>query len=135
MQAVVEYLRTNSCLFLATIGRDGKPKVRPFQFMLEDGGKLWFCTGKQKNVYAELQQNPALEMSVSAPDFSWLRICAKAVFSDDVAVRERILAEHPLVRSIYKEAANPDFAIFYLAQGRATLSDFSGQPPREFELG
>lgn len=48
MEKVIKFLQENSILFLATIGLDGKPKVRPFQFMLENEGKLYFCTSNQK---------------------------------------------------------------------------------------
>ena len=48
--------------FVATIGLDGKPKVRPMQYMVLEDGKLWFCTNSEKAVYTELRANPALEL-------------------------------------------------------------------------
>ena len=74
MTAVVEYLKANPVQYFATVGLDGKAKNRPFQFMTEYNGKLWFCTGTHKEVYKELKANPSFELSVTAPDFSWLRI-------------------------------------------------------------
>ena len=44
MNEVVKFLTENPVQYFATIGLDGMPKVRPFQFMLEKGGKLYFCT-------------------------------------------------------------------------------------------
>lgn len=41
MNEVVKFLTENPVQYFATIGLDGKPKVRPFQFMLEYGGKLY----------------------------------------------------------------------------------------------
>ena len=55
MQAVVDFLRQSQIQYLATVGLDGRPKVRPFQFMLEQDGKLYFCTSNQKNVFKEIQ--------------------------------------------------------------------------------
>lgn len=132
MQPILDFLQANPVQFLATVGLDGKPKVQPFQFMLEDGGRLWFCTGNKKDVYAELQQQPWLELSASSPENMWLRLAARAVFADDEAIKNRIVAQNELVRSIYKTGDNPDFAVFYLAEGSATLSDFSGKPPQTF---
>ena len=48
MKKVVEFLQANPVQYLATVGRDGKAKCRPFMFSAEVGGKLWFCTNNQK---------------------------------------------------------------------------------------
>ena len=44
MKKVVEFLTENPIQYLATVGRDGKAKCRPFMFVGELDGKLWFCT-------------------------------------------------------------------------------------------
>ena len=44
MSKVVEFLKENPVQYLATVGRDGKAKCRPFMFIGEMEGKLWFCT-------------------------------------------------------------------------------------------
>ena len=46
MNEVVKFLQENPVQYLATIGRDGKAKCRPFMFAGELDGKLWFCTNK-----------------------------------------------------------------------------------------
>ena len=56
LQDVANYLDNIGIQFLATIGLDGKPKVRPMQYMILDDGKLWFCTNSEKVVYKELQR-------------------------------------------------------------------------------
>ena len=48
MKKVVEFLQENPVQYLATVGRDGKAKCRPFMFSAEVGGKLWFCTNIKK---------------------------------------------------------------------------------------
>ena len=40
MQKVVEFLQKNPVQYLATVGRDGKAKCRPFRFGFEQDGKL-----------------------------------------------------------------------------------------------
>ncbi len=42
MNKVVEFLNANPVQYLATVGRDGKAKCRPFMFAGELDGKLWF---------------------------------------------------------------------------------------------
>ena len=54
MKKVVEFLNENPVQYLATVGRDGKAKCRPFMFAGELDGKLWFCTNNQKDVYKDM---------------------------------------------------------------------------------
>ena len=79
MNKVVEFLKANPVQYLATVGRDGHAKCRPFMFADELDGKLWFCTNTQKEVYKDMQENPYVELSVSSPDYAWIRLHGKAV--------------------------------------------------------
>jgi uncharacterized pyridoxamine 5'-phosphate oxidase family protein len=133
-QAVVEFLRKSQVQYLATIGVDDKPKVRPFQFMLEEGGRLYFCTSNQKPVFKEIQRHPYVEFCASGEDFSWLRLNGKVVFSKDLGLKARIQEASPIVKSIYQTPDNPAFEVFCLDGAVATIADFSGNPPRTFQL-
>ncbi|WBW94981.1 pyridoxamine 5'-phosphate oxidase family protein [Oceanirhabdus sp. W0125-5] len=132
MNEVVKFLIKNPVQYFATIGLDGKPKVRPFQFMLEQKGKLYFCTSNQKDVYAEIKECPYVELSVSSPTFAWIRLSGKAVFSNDIEIKKAIIEHSELVKSIYQTAENPTFEIFYLEDAKAVIADFSGNPPAEY---
>ena len=131
MNKVVEFLKANPVQYLATVGRDGHAKCRPFMFADELDGKLWFCTNTQKEVYKDMQENPYVELSVSSPDYAWIRLHGKAVFSDSMAAKELCL-RNPIVKSQYGGAANPIFTVFYLEDAHGLIADFSGNPPYEF---
>ncbi|MEY8281411.1 pyridoxamine 5'-phosphate oxidase family protein [Oscillospiraceae bacterium 52-8] len=133
MNEVVTFLQENPVQYLATVGRDGKPKCRPFMFCFEREGKLWFCTNNTKEVYKDLQENPYVEVSTSSPAYAWIRLSGKAVFADDRAVKEGCM-ENPIVKGQYQSADNPIFVVFYLEGTKAVLADFSGNPPREYTL-
>lgn len=133
MKEIVEFLQANASGFFATV-EEGKPRVRPFGFMLEEDGKLVFCTSNMKDVYKQLQANPYMEFSSSSPNFSWIRLSGKVEFSQDLALKEKVLAANGLVKSIYQRADNPIFEVFYLAHGKAIFADFSGQPPKTIEF-
>ncbi len=133
MSEVVTFLQENPVQYLATVGRDGKPKCRPFMFCFEREGKLWFCTNNTKEVYKDLQENPYVEVSTSSPAYAWIRLSGKAVFADDRAVKEGCM-ENPIVKGQYQSADNPIFVVFYLEGAKAVLADFSGNPPREYTL-
>ena len=115
MNEVVKFLTENPVQYLATVGRDGKAKCRPFMFCFERDGKLWFCTNNQKAVYKDLQQNPYV------------------VFEENLAVKEGCM-NNPIVKSQYQTASNPIFVVFYLQDAKAVIADFSGNPPKQFEL-
>lgn len=132
MSKVSEFLAENPVQYLATVGRDGKAKCRPFMFSFEKDGKLWFNTGNFKDVYQDMQANPYVEFCVSSPDFQWIRISGKVVFVDDKAIKEAAL-ENPIVKNNYQTADNPAFEVFYLEGAHAVLADFSGNPPQEFD--
>lgn len=120
LQDVANYLDNIGIQFLATIGLDGKPKVRPMQYMILDDGKLWFCTSSEKDVYKELQANPALELcgckleenEIQTP---WIRFSAEAVFEERQDIRDAIIEKSSIVNALYsKMRKNPIFKVFYL---------------------
>lgn len=134
MKEVVNFLNENPVQYFATIGLDNKPKVRPFQFMLEQDGKLYFCTNNQKDVFKQLEKLPYVEISVSSPKFAWIRLSGKVVFSKDMNIKKAIIDNNGLVRSIYQTADNPIFEIFCLEEAKAVIADFSGNPPAVYEF-
>lgn len=133
MKEVVTFLQENPVQYLATIGRDGRAKCRPFMFAGALDGKLWFCTNHTKEVYKDIQANPYVELSVSSPAYAWIRLSGKAVFEDNMAAKE-LCIQNPIVKGQYGEATNPIFAVFYLEQAQAVIADFSGEPPKAYTL-
>lgn len=131
MNKVVAFLKENPVQYLATVGRDGKAKCRPFMFAGEMDGKLWFCTNDQKDVYKDMQHNPEVELSVASLAYAWIRLHGKAVFEDNMAAKEMCLL-NPIVKGQYGEATNPIFRVFYLADAHGVIADFSGEPPYTF---
>ena len=134
MNEVIQFLNENPVQYFATVGLDGKPKVRPFQFMLEQGGKLYFCTNNTKEVYKEMQNTPYVEIVTSSSTFAWMRLSGKVTFSNDLEIKKAIIEASPLVKSLYQTAENPIFEIFYLDEANAVIADFSGNPPKEYNL-
>lgn len=131
MNKVVEFLQANPVQYLATVGRDGKAKCRPFMFSGEFDGKLWFCTNNTKDVYKDMQANPEIEISVSSPEYAWIRLYGTAVFEDNKAVKEMCM-ENGIVKGQYQTADNPIFEVFYLDNAHGVIADFSGNPTYEF---
>lgn len=133
MNEVVKFLTENPVQCLASVGRDQKAKCRPFMFCFEQDRKLWFCTNNQKDVYKDMQENPYIEVSVSSPSYAWIRLNGKAVFEENMAVKQGCMS-NPIVKGQYQTADNPIFKVFYLDEAHAVIADFSGNPPKEYTL-
>ena len=120
LRDLANYLDNIGIQFLATIGLDGKPKVRPMQYMLLEDEKLWFCTNSRKEVFAELQANPCIELcgcklEKDEMQTPWIRFSAEAVFEERQDIRDAIIDKSAIVNALYKTMRdNPIFKVFYL---------------------
>ena len=133
MKEVIALLKENPMGFLATVD-NGEPRVRPWGFMFEQDGRFYFCTNNTKPVYRQLTANPRIEFATLAKTMTWVRLRGPIVFTEDLAMKEKVLAANDMVRSIYKTADNPIFKVFYVEHGTASIADFSGAPPRNFDF-
>lgn len=128
MKEFITILEKNPMGCLSTIEK-GRPRVRPWGYMMNKNGKLWFCTSSQKNVYQQLQDCPKVEFTTSTEEFTTLRISGEVTFSDDCEVKKEIITKNELVKNIYKSPDNPIFKVFFIEHGEASIADFSGKPP------
>ena len=126
---VATYLEKVGLQYMATIGLDGKPKVRPVQFMVEHGGRLWFCTNSKKSMYAELVKNPCIDLCSSKLleneiQTAWIRLSAEAVFEENLEVKKMIMEKSAIVHELYENnAEHPLFKVFYLKNIKGSLNN------------
>ena len=90
MSKLVDFLNTNKQGQFATI-KNGKPVMRPFQFVLERDYKFYFMTSNTKNVYRELITAGVADFAVLGKDMSWLRLNGDVQFIDDLELKDEIL--------------------------------------------
>lgn len=129
MKEVALFLSENPAGFMATVD-NGEPRVRPWGFMYEEGGKFYFCTNNTKEAYRQLTQTPTVEFSAMDKNMAWVRLRGKIQFTDDRKIKEKILDGNALVKSIYQTPDNPIFKAFYMEHGSASIADFSGRPAK-----
>jgi uncharacterized pyridoxamine 5'-phosphate oxidase family protein len=117
--------------YLATV--DGQEaRVRPFGYMGLRDGKLWFCTSKAKDVYAQLTRNPHVELAFTfTPEMVTLRLRGRVTLDDNLEVKKDIIAKSEVVRSIYGSADNPKLTTFCLEHGQAIVADIAGRDVKE----
>lgn len=122
----MEFLRTCGTFYLATT--EGKqPRVRPFGALDEFEGKLYLITSNQKPVFAQLKENPQVEICAMSTDGKWIRVAARAVVDPRREAREHMLEANPGLKNMYS-ADDGKMEVFYLAQGEAVISSFTEAP-------
>lgn len=129
----IDFLKNNPVQYLATIDENGNPRVRPFMFMLEKNGKIYYCTSNKKPMYKQLKAHPLVEITTANPEFAWIRISANVSFIHDITIKQEVIKASELVKSLYGSADNPDFEVFTIS-GTAIIADFSGNPPKSYTI-
>lgn len=130
---VVEFLQKNPIFYVATIDGD-QPRVRPFGVVFELDGKMYFTTGRGKAVYNQMQVNPKIEISTTSADGSeWIRLNGKAVYDDNMEAKKKAFEVYPMFERLYRAPDNPDFQVFYLADGEGEFASFA-TVPEQFKL-
>jgi len=133
MSKLVEFLNANKQGQFATIN-NGRPVMRPFQFVLERDNKFYFMTSNTKSVYRELITAGVAGFAVLGKDMSWLRLNGDVQFINDLELKDEILDINPMYRGIYKSAENPSYEVFYIHNGTASLHTGTGSIIEELEI-
>ncbi len=100
MQQVYNFLKEANTYYLATI-KDGKPAIRPLGTINIYNGKLYFQTGKKKDMSKEMIANPNIAISAMNQKGQWIRISAKAYLDDSIECSEAMLQNYPELRGMY----------------------------------
>lgn len=129
MKEVIDFYTRNPVGCLATV-ENNRPRVRPFQFLFADNGKLFFCTANTKDVYRHLAANPWIEFAATSPEYQFMRVSGEVKFSNDKAMKKRVLDTFEMIRGIYQTPENPVFEIFFIEHGAVKIADLSGKPAR-----
>lgn len=120
---VVSMLERYPMQYIGVIGRDGKPKVKPFEFKYEENGKLWFDVMRNQETYRELLENPYIELTVADRDTTqWIRIDGRVRFVDDENIRKKVIASGPVLKKVCGSEDNTDVLPFTLDDVKVELA-------------
>ena len=126
MSRAAELLGEAQVFHIATVDGD-QARVRPFGFVMDFDGKVYFTTGNMKDFYAQAKKNPKVEMSAMLPDGRWIRVNGVAVFDGNSAAKERAFELFDGFKNIYQSPDNPTFEVFYLDNLSATVYALNGE--------
>ncbi len=125
MEEVFEFLRTCGVFYIATT-EDNKPRVRPFGALNIFEKKLYIQTGKQKDVFHQMEKNPHIEIT-SMFNGTWIRLEAEVVVDDRVEAKKSMLDANPELRGMYSEE-DENTKVLYLKNVKATFYSFTTEP-------
>lgn len=125
MEEALTFLRQHKDVAFATIG-NGRPQMRVFQIMRQEEHTLWFATGPHKRVYAELKENPAVEILAMEGNIS-VRVSGDADFNVPDDICREIFETNAVLSRLY-----PDYkalAYFKVDIERLDYYDLTPTPP------
>lgn len=101
MDKAFQFLKDHKDVAFATVD-DGKPQIRVFQVMYIDGDTVYFATSPHKKVYAQLLQNPNVEI-LGLNDNISVRMSGKVTFDVADAIRRKIFDDNPVLPRLYSK--------------------------------
>ena len=125
MERVEKFLKDANVYYLATMEGD-QPRVRPFGTAHIFEGKLYIQTGKVKEVYKQIKENPKAEICACMKD-QWLRVSGELMEDDRREARQSMLDDYPSLQSMYS-ADDGNTAVFYFRNATAVFSSFHAEP-------
>ena len=125
IQEVYDFITGCEYYFLATMDGD-QPRVRPFGTLALFEEKLYFQTGKIKNVSKQMARNPKIELCAYDRKGNWIRVQAVAVNDDRRDAKQFVLNAYPELRNKYS-ADDGNTQVLYLKDAKATFQSFTGE--------
>ena len=125
MNRIYDFLKSAGTYYLATV-EDNQPRVRPFGTIDLFEDKLYFQTGKIKEVSKQMHKNPKVEIC-AFKDGKWIRVFGEVEADDRREARKHMLDNYPELRSMYDED-DGNTEVWYFKNGEAIISSFTDEP-------
>ncbi len=114
----LETMRKSPFPMMATCNADGLPSVRPVSPVKTDGFEVWVASFRSSGKTAELDANPQVELCYLDAAHDQVRIAAEAETVSDLAVKQALFADNPLLRNYLGSPDNPEFVLYRLVPRR-----------------
>lgn len=127
MNKIVEEIKKVGLFYIATSGKDNQPRVRPFSSVTEIEGNIYLCSGKHKEFYKQIKENPKIELCGMYKGGEWLRVSGTLVEDNRIEIQEAMLKDPTGPSQIYK-AGDGRFVTFKLENAEALKYNFYSAP-------
>lgn len=118
---IMTFINDNPIFALATL--DGtRPRVRYMLTCFADVRGIVFCTGKTKEVYLQIMNNPELELCyVDSGQEKQVRIEATAEETEDLDLKKEIVEKFTFLQTWVDQVGYEGMAVFVLQNARACV--------------
>lgn len=128
-QDCLNKLRELRDVTFSTVSADGKPVARIIDVMLVEEGKLYFCTGRGKDFYAQLIASGDVAITGLTRDYKMIRLNGKAKkLSDQKLWIDRIFETNPSMNSVYPGESRYILEPFCIDEGQLECFDLNVSP-------
>ena len=128
-QDCLNRLREVRDVTFSTVSADGKPEARIIDVMLVEEGKLYFCTGRGKDFYAQLIHSGNVAVTGLTRDYKMIRLNGKAKKLPEQKVWiDRIFAENPSMHDVYPGESRYILEPFCIDAGQLECFDLNVSP-------
>ena len=126
MEETLKFLKDCKTFYLATNEGD-QPHVRPFGAVCGFEGKLYITTNNRKKVFAQMEQNPKIELCGMAHG-KWIRVEAEARRDTRREARQAMMDANKAALSGMYSVDDGIFEVLYLENATATVYSFTADP-------
>ena len=119
----MEYIGKVHIGYLATIGTDNKPRVRPVGVSIFYGDDVYFFTLSIRSKHAEMQANPNVEMVwFTFEGEIQVHIKGKAVLVQDEALRQRFREQVGVIDKLVPEDLRQYYVLYKIQPEKVEMS-------------
>ena len=121
---VIEFIQQVQFGYLATVGADNAPRVRPISIKDVYGDDLYSFTFANTRKVAEIAINPQVEVVwAKEAELSQVRIEGKAEVVEDPAVEQRFRQDNPMIAKILPEGAQHLFRLYKVKPEKVCVAE------------
>ena len=117
----IKFANDTPVCYLATADGD-QPRVRALGFWFADETGFYFQIGAVKEMYAQLQANPKVEVCFWQPGEAtgtMMRVAGEVEFVDDPELKKKVLEDRPFLKEFGMTFDHPGLIIFRIPTGEA----------------
>lgn len=137
-QNCLEILREVKEAAFATVDEKGLPQIRIIDVMLAEHEKIYFCTARGKDFYAQLMRNNQIAVTAVNKDFQMVRLSGTAEkLTEQKYWIDRIFKENPSMNRVYPNESRYILEPFRIANAAIEFFDLGNEPidRKNFTIG
>lgn len=128
-QDCLQILRDVKDAAFATVDEKGLPQIRIIDIMLVENEKIYFCTARGKDFYAQLMRDGHIAVTAVNKDFQMVRLSGIAEkLTEQKYWIDRIFKENPSMNNVYPKESRYILEPFCIANANIEFFDLGKEP-------